>query len=134
MIANIERDAGVKTGIPAIDGQHERIIAYINELGNAVTGKADGTTHVLEGLLDYVITQFEFEEDLQRKARYPFLKAHQKVHELFMKRIGALRERSQRGEDVNAELAALLKKWLASHIEGDDRDYVEYMRQTGGSA
>lgn len=123
----------LETGIHVIDDQHKRIINYINELDHAAqTGSAEEVQHVLEGLLDYTVTHFEFEEELQEKAGYPFLKAHQRVHEIFMKRIAAFRERANDGEDIVPELLSMLKVWLSSHIKGDDRDYVESVRKVIG--
>jgi hemerythrin len=122
------------TGIQVIDDQHKRIITFINELDHASqTGSPDEVQHVLEGLLDYTITHFEFEEELQEKAGYPFLKAHKRVHEIFMKRVAAFRERANNGEDVVPELLSMLKVWLASHIKGDDQDYVESVKQMLGN-
>lgn len=116
----------LETGIKVIDDQHKRLIDFINELDDACrTGNSDETNHVMEGLLNYTVTHFEFEESLQEKAGYPFLKAHQRIHELFMKKVAAFRERAGKGEDVAPELLNLLKGWLVSHIKGEDRDYVE---------
>ena len=123
----------LETGIHVIDEQHKRIINYINELDHASkTGSAEEVQQVLEGLLDYTVTHFEFEEELQEKAGYPFLKAHQRVHEIFMKRIAAFRERANDGEDIVPELLSMLKVWLSSHIKGDDQDYVESVKKVLG--
>lgn len=124
----------LETGIQVIDDQHKRIIGYINELHHASeTGNAAEVQEVLEGLLDYTITHFQFEEELQAKANYPFLKAHQRVHEIFMKRIATFRERAGNGENIIPELLSMLKVWLSSHIKGDDRDYVESVQKITGS-
>jgi hemerythrin len=123
----------LETGIHVIDEQHKRIISFINELDHASrTGNAEEVQHVLEGLLEYTVTHFEFEEELQAKAGYPFLKAHQRVHEIFMKRIAAFRERANNGENIIPELLSMLKVWLSSHIKGDDRDYVESVKKVIG--
>ncbi len=124
----------LETGIHVIDEQHKRIVDYINELDHAnVTGDAEEVKNTLEGLLDYTITHFEFEEELQERAEYPFLKAHKRVHEIFMKRVSTFRERAEKGENVTAELLSMLKIWLSSHIKGDDRDYVESVQKVTGS-
>lgn len=123
----------LETGIQVIDEQHKRIVEYINELHQASeTGDKKRVQQVLEGLLDYTITHFQFEEQLQEKANYPFLRAHQRVHEIFMKRIAAFRERAEKGENIIPELLSMLKVWLSSHIKGDDRDYVESVRKVVG--
>ncbi len=124
----------LETGIQVIDDQHKRIIGYINELHHASeSGNAAEVQEVLEGLLDYTITHFQFEEELQAKANYPFLKAHQRVHEIFMKRIATFRERADNGENIIPELLSMLKVWLSSHIMGDDRDYVESVKKITGA-
>jgi len=123
----------LETGISVIDEQHKRIVEFINNLHHAgEAGSAAEVKEVLEGLLDYTITHFQFEEELQEKANYPFLRAHQRVHEIFMKRIAAFRERANSGENVLPELLSMLKVWLSSHIKGDDRDYVESVKKIMG--
>jgi hemerythrin len=128
-MALIEWTRDLEFGIPVIDGQHKQIVDFINELDDANrTGNKEETAHVMEGLLNYTITHFEFEEELQEKAGYQFLKAHRRIHQMFMQKIAAIRERGNQGEDITSDLLALLKLWLASHIKSEDRDYVETVR------
>ena len=128
-MAFLEWTRDLEVGITVIDDQHKRIVAFINELNDALeTGNAEETNHVMEGLLNYTVTHFEFEEELQEKAGYPFLKAHRRIHEIFMKKVATIRERGNHGEDIAPELLKLLKAWLASHIKGEDRDYVDSVK------
>lgn len=120
----------LESGIPVIDTQHRQIVDFINELADAcTTGNRNETEQVMEGLLNYTVTHFEFEESLQEKAGYPFLKAHRRIHEIFMKKVADIRARSAQGEDVAPELLNLLNGWLVSHIKGEDRDYVESVKK-----
>ena len=129
-MAYMEWTRDLESGIPVIDAQHKRIIEFINELHDArQSGSASETNQVMEGLLNYTVTHFEFEEGLQEKAGYPFLKAHQRIHEIFMKKIADIRSRSTAGEEVAHELLTLLKGWLVSHIRSEDRDYVESVKK-----
>jgi hemerythrin len=128
-MAHMEWTREFEFGIPVIDDQHKRIIQFINELDDASrTNNADETREVMEGLLNYTVTHFEFEEGLQEKAGYPFLKAHRRIHEIFMKKVADIRERYIKGENVAPELLALLKGWLTNHIKSEDRDYVEAVK------
>ncbi len=128
-MAYIEWTRDLEFGIPIIDTQHKRIVEFINELDDAIrTNNAAETRHVMEGLLNYTITHFEFEEELQEKSGYPYLKAHRRIHEILMKKVAALRERFNKGENVAPELLTLLKGWLANHIKSEDRDYVESVK------
>ena len=118
------------TGIGVIDNQHKRIVEYLNELHNAnETGDMDEINHVLDELVDYTVTHFTFEEELQEKAEYPFLKAHKRVHEIFAKRVVEFQNRSKAGENVGGELLGMLKIWLINHIKGDDADYAESVKR-----
>jgi len=129
-MAYMEWTRDLESGIQVIDAQHKRIIDFINELYDArEAGRVDETNRVMEGLLNYTITHFEFEEGLQEKAGYPFLKAHQRIHEIFMKKVADIRARAAAGEEVAHELLTLLKGWLVSHIKSEDRDYVESVRK-----
>jgi len=62
-----------KFGITVIDDQHKRIVAFINELNDALeTGNAEETNHGTEGLLNYTVTHFEFEKEFQEKPAIRF--------------------------------------------------------------
>ena len=129
-MALMEWSKELETGIPVIDSQHRKIIDFINELDHASrTGNKAETDHVMEELLTYTITHFEFEEGLQEKAGYQFLKAHRRIHENFMLKLAGFRERAGKGEDIAPELLLLLKTWLVSHIKGEDRDYIESVKK-----
>jgi len=113
------------TGIESIDKQHQRILDYVNELNSANSaGDTAVTNRVLNELVDYTITHFAFEEELQEKAGYPFLKAHKRVHEIFAKRVAEFQKRAAAGENVAPEVLSMLKIWLVNHIKGDDADYA----------
>ncbi|MBI4807487.1 MAG: bacteriohemerythrin [Nitrosomonadales bacterium] len=118
------------TGIDVIDKQHRRIVDYLNELNSAnSSGDQAVTNHVLNELVDYTLTHFAFEEELQEKAGYPFLKAHKRVHEIFTKRIAEFQRRAAGGENVAPELLSMLKIWLVNHIKGDDADYAPSVKK-----
>ncbi|MBN8442159.1 MAG: bacteriohemerythrin [Thauera sp.] len=113
------------TGIDVIDRQHGRIVEYINalELAHAAHDRA-AVGQTLDDLVDYTMSHFAFEESLQEDAGYPFAKAHKRVHELFVRKVGEYVERHRLGDDVSEELHKLLATWLMNHIKRDDADYV----------
>ena len=114
------------TGIEVIDKQHRRIVDLINELNTAnESGDPQVINHVLSELVDYTLSHFSFEEELQEKANYPFYKAHKRVHDIFTKRVGEFQKRAAGGENVAPEMLSMLKIWLVNHIKGDDADYIE---------
>ncbi len=119
----------LNTGIDVIDGQHRQIVDYINQLHDAnETGDRDQVGEVIDALVDYTMSHFSFEEELMEQAGYPFARPHKRVHEVFAKRVGEYQLRFQAGEDVSADLHAMLKRWLVGHIKNDDAAYAEAVR------
>lgn len=133
-MAYIQWSKDLDTGIHVIDNQHKRIVEYINELDVVnSSGDSAGSNRILDELVDYTVTHFAFEEDLQENAGYPFLKAHRRVHEIFTRRVVDFQNRAKAGENVTPELLSMLKVWLINHIKGDDADYVELVKQSLGN-
>lgn len=116
-------------GIEVIDNQHRRIVEYINDLHHAIDNHSrEEVGEVLEQLVEYTMSHFAFEEDLQERAGYPFFHAHKKVHELFNRKIADFQQRFELGEDVSRQLLTMLRTWLINHIKRDDADYAEAVR------
>ena len=132
-MAYLHWSSDLDTGIEVIDKQHQRIADYLNELNAAnSTGDMAVTNRILNELVDYTITHFSFEEELQEKAGYPFLRAHKRVHEIFAKRVAEFQKRAAAGENVAPEVLAMLKIWLVNHIKGDDADYAPSVKNMLG--
>lgn len=121
----------LNTGIDVIDRQHQRIVEYINELDDARSSghKMEDIGNVIDELVDYTLSHFAFEESMQEEAHYPFLKAHKRVHEMFVNKVASLQHRFSLGEDVSEEMHKLLFNWLYNHIKRDDADYVESVKR-----
>lgn len=115
----------LNTGIEVIDGQHMRLVEYINELGVAIQQHSrESVGTVLNELVDYTLSHFSFEESLQEESGYKNAKTHKAVHELFVKRLERYIEKHQAGEDVAQQLHTMLSTWLIQHIKRDDMDYI----------
>ena len=119
-------------GIDIIDNQHKRIVDYINHLETARIDR-DGAaiSRVLEELVDYTVSHFSLEEAMMEAANYGFLKPHQKVHELFVRRVSDYQQRFKRGEDVETvagDLQTTLVTWLTNHIKREDMDFGPAVR------
>lgn len=120
----------LETGVDVIDGQHRRIVDMINQLEAARRAGVQATTmEVLDGLVDYTLSHFAFEESLMEQAGYPFSAAHRRVHEVFARRVQDYRLRFEAGEDILDELRAMLSRWLFNHIRGDDKAYSETVKR-----
>ena len=122
----ISWDKKLDTGIEVIDAQHKRIVSYVNQLEDArLKGDKVKVGEVIEQLVDYTQSHFGFEEAMMEEAGYKFLKPHQKVHELFIKRVGNFMVRAAKGEDIAEELQGTLTTWLVNHIASEDHDYAK---------
>jgi hemerythrin len=78
-----------------------------------------------------------FEEHLMQEANYEVFAAHEKIHEIFAKRLAAFRGRFASGENVCEELHTMLKNWMEIHIKQEDKAYAasvqKVIEQEGGS-
>ncbi|MDJ0741101.1 MAG: bacteriohemerythrin [Gammaproteobacteria bacterium] len=127
---SIHWNADLEIGISVIDGQHRRIVDYINAL-HAIGDRGDRRVvgAVLHDLVDYTYSHFAFEEALMEEADYPLLAVHQETHVAFRDRVDGLQRRFDSGDEVVGELAELLKTWLLGHIAEDDRSYADLVRE-----
>lgn len=127
----IEWQDDLDTGIEVIDRQHRRMVAMANAVCEAQErGDRAAIGDVLEGLIDYTLSHFTFEEALMEDAGYAFADAHKRVHEVYAGRIEDYRRRFRAGEDVAEELRAMLLGWLFQHIRHDDWAYVDAVKRT----
>ncbi len=124
-MALIEWTEDLNTGIQVIDNQHQRIVQYINKLHHAQQNQSqDEVGEVLNELVDYTMSHFAFEESLMEESGYPYINAHKKVHQLFVKRVADYQQRFNMNEDIAEELINTLRAWLINHIKNDDQDYA----------
>lgn len=114
------------TGVVAVDEQHIKIAEYVNRLDDVMFRKCDRKTiqKAIDEIVAYMIYHFSYEESIQEKANYPFLKAHKRVHEFFARRLSDYQERFKAGEDVADELYIITTDWLIKHVEYDDMDFI----------
>jgi hemerythrin len=126
----IEWTSDLEIGIAVIDGQHRRIVDYINTL-DAIEGDGETRTvaRVMDELVDYTYSHFAFEEALMEEAGYAYLSVHQGTHRAFIGRVNELKRRFDNGENVAADVAELLRTWLISHIMSDDNSYAPIVRE-----
>jgi hemerythrin len=129
----IEWDDSLSVGVEVIDKQHMRIVDYINKLHEITHGdyaeadRRQQTLSVFKDAVDYTESHFGFEESAMEEANYPYLKAHTRVHLLFVRRVMGYQERLAKGEDIAQELLETLSRWLINHIKNEDKDYSKWL-------
>jgi hemerythrin len=118
-------------GVEVIDQQHRAIMDYVNQLEDALNnGQSQKEIgKLIKKLVDYTFFHFSFEEGLQEKAGYPFLKPHQKSHALIAKHVSDFQARFDKGEDISKDMDGLLATWLFDHLKHDDADYVSSVNE-----
>lgn len=129
-MSRIQWSEDYATGINVIDGQHKRIVEYMNQLDEINnTHDRQGLHEVLVNLVDYTLSHFTFEEALMDESGYPGSSIHKRTHEAFRNRINDFQQRFHGGEDVGEDVIILLNNWLFDHIANDDNSYVPYVRE-----
>ncbi len=115
-------------GIPIIDEQHRGIVSTINSLYYFVSqGKGyDALLPTLRIMEQYSILHFETEERIMEQARYPGLERHHRLHcELTNQTKTVLASAALHHEPDKA--LHFLKDWWLTHINVDDRSYVDWL-------
>lgn len=129
-MAYIKWTEDFSTGINVIDGQHKRIIHYINQLNDAQSlNEPELIGEVLVNLIDYTLSHFAFEESLMDDVGYDAANIHIQTHDAFRNKIVFFKKRHEDGEDIADELHKLLNVWLVDHIMDDDGSYVPVVKE-----
>ncbi|HKF47279.1 MAG TPA: bacteriohemerythrin [Terracidiphilus sp.] len=122
------------TGVKAMDDQHKRLVAALNDLhGAMLEGKEKAVTGSLLGMLvKYTHEHFLAEEGLMARANYPKLAEHKSQHRNLTDQVQKFAERYQRGElAINVDLLMFLRNWLLNHIQKTDREYGPWLTRHG---
>jgi len=124
MATALQWTADLSVGIEIIDGQHKRIVEFINQLNQArESGDRKTVGKVLGGLSEYTVSHFGFEEAAMDAAKFKGAARHRQGHEKFVRQLVEYGQRYALGEEVASEVLDTLNKWLVNHIKRDDRDY-----------
>lgn len=122
-------------GIARIDEQHRQLIDILNELSDAVDAGRDREVlgAVIEKLVQYTRNHFKYEEGLLSKAGYPGANEHGGEHDEMINTVLTAQARFRWGNSphLGQEMLAFLKGWLVEHIQGTDREYVEFLHEKG---
>lgn len=121
-------------GISAIDRQHRTLVDAINALHDAMLAGHDReqVQRTIHSLITYTKVHFDSEEQLLTAKGYPAFPDHRMEHHAFVKRVLDFHNQYMDGRVVlSAEVMQFLKDWLASHIQGEDRRYADWMKERG---
>ncbi|UCG73205.1 MAG: hemerythrin family protein [Chromatiales bacterium] len=110
-------------GVPAVDFEHQELIALINQLHESLqAGESPDRLQQFVGELNARISaHFALEEKLMREARYDQYAEHKQDHEALLDEIADIGDAV--GDDSEArsdELAGQLDEWFSVHFRTHD--------------
>ncbi|MBB4287552.1 bacteriohemerythrin [Roseospira goensis] len=131
-MALIEWTPAMSVGVEALDEDHRRLIALLNQLDAVARGEpADLTAgEIVHELVRYTEYHFAREERLMRLSRYPDTAHHVAIHRDIRRRMVSFEQKflSAPPDAPHVEpLLAFLSEWLRRHILGEDMQYRPYM-------
>lgn len=133
-MALIDWDESLSVNVWAIDLQHKKLVAMINDLHDAMkSGKGkDVLGKILSGLVIYTDTHFKAEEKYFAQFNYPDTAAHMKEHAAFVKKVSDFQHDFEAGRlTVSIDTLYFLRDWLRGHIQGTDKKYSAFFNQNG---
>jgi hemerythrin len=121
-------------GNEQMDKEHKHFIEQVNELYHAVErlNSKEEAMKTLEFLKNYVHEHFEHEEKFQIEIGYPGYKEHHQIHETYKKEVLAMVKDHESREFTGPERIELFKnvmRWIADHINKEDRKIVDYINK-----
>jgi len=118
-------------GIAVIDSQHQRWVEIFNSLERAfLAGQSmdEMQTTVFKEILDYTHFHFAEEEKLMADSGYPEFSTHRRLHNDFDSLVYGRFRQHDRGETMlTSELLKLMRNWLISHIQAEDRKIATFL-------
>ncbi|MCC6213447.1 MAG: hemerythrin family protein [Polyangiaceae bacterium] len=120
-----------------LDRQHQELFVRVDALLVACAGDG-GRVEVVRtvGFLgDYVLRHFAFEEREMARRGYPRLVEHRGLHATFaynLRRIRREIDASGPSSAMAGNVRRLVVGWLVNHIDRSDRDFAQFVAQSGG--
>ena len=131
-------DKKFEVGYKRIDDQHRELINIINdlhaasELGDLYNSEArDKFKIVLKRTVDYATYHFATEEKIMKAVHYKYFKEHISKHREFSSKVLENVIKYTNGENVDMDdVIVYLRDWLFSHIIGEDKNFVDELKNT----
>ena len=120
----MEWNEALKLGHSKIDRDHQKLIALINELGEAMAAGQGREVcgRVLAELIGYTKTHFAMEEHLMSQYQYAQSTAHMAEHAKLVREVLEFQGRYDAGTaTLSVSLLHFLMEWLTHHILESDK-------------
>ncbi len=127
-------DETYSVGLNEIDRQHKILIGMINELNFHVKENHNISyiQRIFQGLIDYTISHFGYEEGLIERHEYENIVVHKEKHKKLIAQLQDLQARVlAEEENIFNELLEFLNAWLSKHIKAADKHYAVALKAKG---
>lgn len=128
----MEWEEQYSVGNERLDQQHQRIVAMINALGEAMEAGTErpALMKILNDLAGYTKTHFGEEEALMSQHGYPQLVEHREQHVALNRQLADFyRNFYISSKPQTNEVMAFLKAWLYDHILAEDKRYEPFLAE-----
>ena len=122
------------TGHTAMDHGHEKLVALINQLADAMeTGKPkEFCSNTLDLFIEEIKTHFLAEEQLMDRKQFPSAEEHKALHAMLLKDVLAFKATYDAGESAEyMTLLVILDSWLKRDIMAADKALADYVAVVG---
>ena len=123
-MALIEWTDELSVGFTEVDKDHQRLVAIVNELNDAIVRQDDrgDLEEGLEELIEYTSWHFRHEERLMQEHGYDGMEEHQQIHKDLATKAVEIQSKYEEGDDSVLDiLMPFLKDWLTEHIKVTDK-------------
>lgn len=134
IMMRIEWTDEFKVGVPALDEDHQHLLAMANDFLEAAQNSrpVGELAAIFDRLLRHTREHFAAEEKLLDRHNYPSLAAHKAEHDRLMTVASNLHARFAAIGDAEVgnltlETADFLQHWLLDHIRLDDKPYRPFL-------
>lgn len=120
--------------IPALDGDHQRLVQDVNALLRAVASQdVSRMQSALAALRSEAEAHFAREEILMHQACYPDHEQHCARHRRLLTELSALRVALDASGRLRIPLAPLgfIRRWFMAHTTRDDRKFATFIDAQG---
>jgi hemerythrin len=121
----------ISVGDEVLDNQHKQLLENLNKLFRAMI---DCDTSVVANSLafldSYIFEHLSYEEGYMKRYNYPEFESHKKLHENFITKYNAFKERVQAhgpSEELVFEMENFVGNWWLSHIGHEDKKYAQFV-------
>lgn len=127
-------DETISVKIRKFDDQHKKLIGYLNDLFNAMSGGTgkEQVGKTLVSLSNYTRTHFADEEKAMSTHAFPGYAKHKKEHDAFVTKLDDFQQKHAKGDMyLTIDIMEFLQGWLIQHIKGTDKLYSDYLNEKG---